>query len=148
MRTIELSFKGPYILFMRPVSHPALEDVTVEGVLHALSDPVRAAIFLEIAASASPKTCSTFLTIKDRDVPKSTLSQHFKVLREAGLIRSERLGVEMQNTSRCKEIDHRFPGLIAAIVNAHKRQQKSRLGTRRAPAVAKGTIARKAAAAA
>ncbi len=132
---------------MRPVSHPALEDVTVEGVLHALSDPVRAAIFLEIAASGGPRTCSTFLTIKDQDIPKSTLSQHFKVLREAGLIRSERLGVEMQNTSRCKEIDHRFPGLIGAIVDAHERQQKSRRGTRRAPAVAMGKVARKGAAA-
>ena len=110
---------------MRPLFHPALEDVTVEGLLHALSDPVRAAIFLEIAASGGPRTCSNFLTIRDRDVPKSTLSQHFKVLREAGLIRSERHGVEMQNTSRCKEIDHRFPGLIGAIVEAHKRQQRN-----------------------
>ena len=78
---------------------------------------------------------------------KSTLSQHFKVLREAGLIRSERLGVEMQNTSRCKEIDHRFPGLIAAIVNAHKRQQKTQRGAGRAAVVAK-KVARKGAAAA
>ena len=53
----------------------------------------------------------------------------------------------MQNTSRCKKIDHRFPGLIGAIVEAHKRQQKSRLGARRAPAVAKGKVARKGAAA-
>jgi DNA-binding transcriptional ArsR family regulator len=127
---------------MRPLFHPALEDVTVEALLHALSDPVRAAIFLEIAASSSPKTCSTFLTVKDRDIPKSTLSQHFKVLREAGLIRSERQGVEMRSTSRCREIDKRFPGLIAAIVEAHARQR--RLAPRQAPAKAKG--ARRAAA--
>jgi DNA-binding transcriptional ArsR family regulator len=120
---------------MRPLFHPALEDVTVEGLLHALSDPVRAAIFLEIAASDTPKTCSTFLTIKDRDIPKSTLSQHFKVLREAGLIRSERRGVEMRSTSRCPEIDKRFPGLIAAIVEAHARQR--RLAPRQGPARAK-----------
>lgn len=110
---------------MRALFHPAQEDITVEAVLHALSDPVRAAIFAEIANSTSPKTCSTFLTVRDRDIPKSTLSQHFKVLREAGLIRSERQGVEMHNLSRCKEIDARFPGLIAAIVAAHARQHKS-----------------------
>lgn len=109
---------------MRPLFHPAQDEITVEAVLHALSDPVRAAIFLDIAASADPRTCSRFLTVKDREIPKSTLSQHFKVLREAGLIRSDRQGVEMHNTSRCKEIDGRFPGLIAAIVEAHKRQQK------------------------
>jgi hypothetical protein len=28
----------------------------------------------------------------------------------------------MHNTSRCTEIDRRFPGLIAAIVKAHKTQ--------------------------
>lgn len=120
---------------MRPLFHPAIDDITVEAVLHALSDPVRAAIFAEIAASASPKTCSTFLTVKDRDIPKSTLSQHFKVLREAGLIQSERQGVEMRSLSRCTEIDARFPGLIAAIVAAHARQQK--LGQAARPASGK-----------
>ena len=42
-----------------------------------------------------------------------------QILREAGLIRGERRGVEMHNTSRCTEIEQRFPGLIRAIVNAH-----------------------------
>ena len=41
------------------------------------------------------------------------------MLREAGLIRSERQGVEMRNTSRCAEVDARFPGLVAAIIKAH-----------------------------
>jgi DNA-binding transcriptional ArsR family regulator len=57
----------------------------------------------------------------DRVIPKSSLSQHFKVLREAGLIHSERQGVEMHNTSRCGEVDQRFPGLIPAILKAHAR---------------------------
>lgn len=107
---------------MRPLFHPSIEDVTVEGILHALCDPVRVAIFSEIAGSACSHSCSNFLSVNHRSVPKSTLSQHFKALREAGLIRSERQGVELHNTSRCREIDHRFPGLIAAIVTAHKMQ--------------------------
>ena len=104
---------------MRPLVHPALEDITVEGVLHALSDPVRAAIFRQIAADGCAPSCAAFTQVGDKTLAKSTLSQHFKVLREAGLIRSERKGVEMQNTSRCEEIERRFPGLIPAIVNAH-----------------------------
>jgi DNA-binding transcriptional ArsR family regulator len=60
-----------------------------------------------------------FLTVSDKAIPKSTLSQHFRALREAGLIRGERRGVEMHNTSRCAEIEERFPGLLRAIVNAH-----------------------------
>jgi len=111
---------------MRPLFHPSIKDVTVEGILHALSDPVRVAIFAQIVASACSQNCSNFLKISEKDIPKSTLSQHFKVLRDAGLIRSERRGVEMQNTARCSEIDTRFPGLIAAIVQAHNVQSKGR----------------------
>src|SRR5258707_6409985 len=107
------------IKFMRPLFHPSIEDVSVEGILHALSDPVRVAIFSRIAGSACSHTCSTFLDVGEKSIPKSTLSHHFKALREAGLIRGERRGVEMHNTSRCAEINARFPGLLAAIVNAH-----------------------------
>src|SRR5271156_6303641 len=110
---------------MRPLFHPSIEDVTVEAILHALSDPVRVAIFADIAGSNCSQTCSDFLHVSEKAIPKSTLSQHFKALREAGLIRGERRGVEMRNTSRCAEIDQRFPGLIAAIVDAHKMQSAS-----------------------
>src|ERR1700709_1613312 len=107
---------------MRPLFHPSVEDVTVEAILHALSDPIRVAIFARIVGSDCSHTCSNFLKISEQNIPKSTLSQHFKALREAGLIRGERRGVEMHNTPRCAEIDKRFPGLIAAIVKAHNVQ--------------------------
>src|ERR1700745_3626757 len=107
------------LISMRPLFHPSIEDVTVEEILHALSDPVRVAIYADIVAQECSQNCSTYLTISDKTIPKSTLSQHFRALREAGLIRGERHGVEVQNTSRCAEIDQRFPGLIRAIVNAH-----------------------------
>jgi DNA-binding transcriptional ArsR family regulator len=109
---------------MRPLSHPSVEDISVEAILHALSDPVRVAIFAEIVGSECSHNCSNFLNISERSIPKSTLSQHFKVLREAGLICGERRGVEMHNTSRCEEIDKRFPGLLAAIVNAYNIQSR------------------------
>jgi DNA-binding transcriptional ArsR family regulator len=104
---------------MRPLYHPAIQDVTVEGLLYALSDPVRVQIFAEIQGASCPKTCSTFLTLKNRTLPKSTLSQHFKILRESGLIRSERKGVEMHSTSRCGELKARFGPMIQAIVEAY-----------------------------
>ena len=127
---------------MKPLFHPSVEDITVEGILHALSDPVRVAIFAGIVESTCSQTCSQFLRVSEKEIPKSTLSQHFKALREAGLIRGERQGVEVHNTPRCAEIDQRFPGLIAAIVKAHyvqadkKRQTdkpvKKKSGSRRA----------------
>jgi DNA-binding transcriptional ArsR family regulator len=104
---------------VRPLVHPAIEDVTVEAILHALSDPVRVAIYSDIVASGCPQNCSNFLRVSEKSIPKSTLSQHFKALREAGLIRGERVGVEMHNISRRSEIEKRFPGLINAIVKAH-----------------------------
>ena len=107
---------------MKPLVHPALEDLTVEGILHALSDPTRVEIFSRIADSACSANCSSFIAVGEKPIPKSTLSQHFKVLRDAGLVRSERVGVEMQNSSRCAEIETRFPGLLPAIVLALKTQ--------------------------
>jgi len=124
---------------MRPLIHPSIEDITVEGILHALSDPVRAAIYAELAV-CSGATCSNFLKISDRDIPKSTLSQHFRALREAGLIRSERQGVEMRNSTRCEEIDRRFPGLVMAIMKAHQSQAAQRTrGERRKRSMGKAT---------
>lgn len=107
---------------MRPLFHPSIDDVTVEGILHALSDPVRASIYARLAGLDCAATCTALQQAGDRAIPKSSLSQHFRVLREAGLVRSERAGVEMHNTTRCGEIEQRFPGLIPAILNAHRIQ--------------------------
>jgi DNA-binding transcriptional ArsR family regulator len=112
------------LIDMRPLFHPSIEEITVEGILHALSDPVRVAIYADIVSQECSQNCSTFLTVSDKTIPKSTLSQHFRELREAGLIRGERRGVEVHNTSRCAEVEQRFPGLIRAIVNAHTIQSR------------------------
>ena len=114
---------------MKPLFHPAIDDVTVEGILHALADPVRVAIFANIVGAACPQNCSTYLCVDEKTIPRSTLSQHFRALREAGLIRGERSGVEMHNTPRCQEVEQRFPGLLQAIISAHKAQAKSKAQT-------------------
>jgi DNA-binding transcriptional ArsR family regulator len=120
--TIELSINPPYLKnIMRTLLHPSIDSLRPEAILHALADPVRARIFAEIAGGACIQNCSAFATVGDRIIPKSSLSQHFKVLRDAGLIRSERHGVEMRNASRCAEVDVRFPGLIAAILDSYVR---------------------------
>ena len=112
---------------MRPLYHPPPSEITVEGILHALSDPIRVRIYAEIAQADCPQICSTFLQLDERKVPRSTLSVHFKVLREAGLIRSERRGVEMHNSSRCAEIGQRFGGLVSAIISAYQVQREEAL---------------------
>ena len=109
---------------MRPLHHPAARDITVEGILYALADPVRLQIFAEIQSASCPQICSQFLVVAKKELPKSTLSQHFKILREAGLIRSERKGVEMHNTTRCEELQDRFGPMIRGILEAYLPKKK------------------------
>jgi DNA-binding transcriptional ArsR family regulator len=111
---------------MRPLFHPAVEDVNVEGILHALSDLTRVQILAQIVSAQCSQICSAFLEVSDKPIPKSTLSQHFNVLRQAGLIRSERRGVEMHNTPRLEELDERFGPLIRSILDAHAAQNDRR----------------------
>lgn len=115
---------------MRQLYHPAMEEVTVEGVLHALSDPVRARIFIDLAKAECAKNCSTYLLQGKAALPKSTLSQHFRVLREAGLIYSERKGVELHNRTRCAELKGRFGDMIGSIAEAYAAQM-SKAGKRK-----------------
>jgi DNA-binding transcriptional ArsR family regulator len=110
--------------------HPRPEEITVEGILYALSDPVRVQIFSQIAGADCAKTCSAFLTVKGKNLPKSTLSQHFKILRESGLIKSERCGVSMHNTTRCKELKKRFGPLMENILKAYAIQHAPRKKSR------------------
>ena len=111
---------------MRALFHPKVEDITVEAILYALGDPVRVRIFMELAGAECTKNCSTFLNVDKSPLPKSTLSQHFKVLREAGLIHSERRGVEMHSLTRCAELKQRFGEMVGAIVKAFAEQENKK----------------------
>lgn len=109
---------------MRKLYHPTVKEITVEGILHALSDPVRVQIFIDLANAECSKNCSTFLSIGKLKLPKSTLSQHFRILREAGLIYSERCGVELHNRTRCAELKERFGDMVGTIIKAYISQNK------------------------
>ena len=108
---------------MRPIYHPKIEEITVEGILYALSDPVRMRIFMQLASAESTRNCSAFLNVAESALPKSTLSQHFRILREAGLIHSERRGVELHNHTRCAELKQKFGAMMSAIVEAFYAQE-------------------------
>ena len=109
---------------MRPLYHPSLKEITVQGILYALSDPVRVRIYGELAKADSAMNCCAFLSNGDLTLPKSTLSQHFKILREAGLVRSERKGVELKNSTRCQELKKKFGPMITEIVRAYTNEAK------------------------
>jgi DNA-binding transcriptional ArsR family regulator len=95
--------------------HPAREDITLAGVLAALADPMR----LRIVKSLLEKSNDCMSCTAAAPCPgmaKSTLSHHFRVLREAGLIRTSKQGVEHRNIVRTADINARFPRLLKTIV--------------------------------
>jgi DNA-binding transcriptional ArsR family regulator len=95
--------------------HPAAEDITLAGVLGALSDPMRLRIFKKLLEKRGGSlSCSAAAPCPE--MAKSTLSHHFRVLRDAGLIRTTKQGVENLNCVRCEDVNARFPGLLKAIM--------------------------------
>lgn len=103
---------------MRPLYHPPLSAVRVEGILFALSDPVRVRLFAELV-QCEGRSCAALLNVSKMPLPRSSLSQHFRVLRESGLIRSERRGVELKNYTRCDELKKKYGPLIQSILRAY-----------------------------
>lgn len=108
---------------MRPLFHPTVDEITVQGILYALSDRVRVSIFVQLIDTECAKNCTAFSNINKASIPKSSLSQHFKILREAGLIRSIRKGVELQNQDRLKEICKKFGPMISEILKAYAQEK-------------------------
>jgi DNA-binding transcriptional ArsR family regulator len=107
---------------MRPLFHPPVGDITVEGILYALSDSVRAQILIGLVSSECGQICAAFANLTVKPLAKSTLSQHFRILREAGLIHSERRGVQLNNTLRCEELPPHLLELVQAILKAYATQ--------------------------
>lgn len=94
--------------------HPATADITLEGVLGALADPMRLRIIASLLAENGCMSCSAAAPCPE--MAKSTLSHHFRILREAGLIRTTKQGVENRNVVRAADINARFPGLLKLII--------------------------------
>lgn len=96
------------------IVHPDRDQLELGAVLHALSDPVRLQIVAELAQGEVEHTCGSFAL----PVTKSTCTHHFKVLREAGIIRQRQQGTTRLNTLRRADLEARFPGLLDTILHA------------------------------
>lgn len=96
---------------MRPFKHPAPDDFILERVLYALSDPVRLEIVQRLA-QVPEASCGEL----DGGRPKSSMSHHFRVLRDSGLVCTYRSGTTHMNSLRLAEMESRFPGLLKAIL--------------------------------
>ncbi|MEU5809248.1 helix-turn-helix domain-containing protein [Streptomyces sp. NPDC047718] len=93
--------------------HPDLAEMELGKVLAALADPLRRTVVRELAAAptGTARTCSSFAL----PVSKATVTHHFRVLREAGLIQQVNRGNSRMATLRRADIEQRFPGLLALL---------------------------------
>src|SRR3954447_9846515 len=106
---IEVAVDSPVLL-----PEPAPEAMRLEAVLSALGDPVRLLIVRQLHQAATPKACGSF----GLPVGKSTASHHFKVLREAGVLRQRVEGRERHSELRAEDLEKRFPGLLDSVLGA------------------------------
>jgi DNA-binding transcriptional ArsR family regulator len=94
--------------------HPDRNQLELPAVLHALSDPQRLEIVRTLADSDVPCPCGSI----QLGVAKSTMTHHYRVLREAGVIRQERRGTTKLTELRRGDLDARFPGLLEAVLSS------------------------------
>jgi DNA-binding transcriptional ArsR family regulator len=105
---------------MREPHHPARRELELSAVLHALSDPARLEIVRRLAAGDEPP-CGTF----ELGLSKATLSHHFRVLRESGVVRTRPEGRKRLLSLRVDDLEARFPGLLGAVLAAKCRRTRS-----------------------
>lgn len=90
---------------------PSRKELLLTAVLYALSDEVRLGIVRQLAAKGE-QPCGVF----EVDRPKSSLSHHFRVLRESGIVSTRKDGKALLNTLRREDLEARFPGLLKAVL--------------------------------
>ncbi|MGV1792819.1 helix-turn-helix domain-containing protein [Rhizobium lusitanum] len=100
-----------------PLPEPAADDLRLDVIMGALADPLRLTIVhkLLLESEAYDHACGWF----GFDRPKSSLTHHFKVLREAGLIRQRQYGLERRSRVRNEDLEARFPGLLRLVKAWH-----------------------------
>lgn len=101
---------------MRALPEPAAPDLDLASVFHALGDPVRLEL-VRCLAGQGEITCAP----AGLDIPKSTLSNHWRILREAGLTATVVAGRTHRMRLRAADLEERFPGLLAAVLRTARR---------------------------
>jgi len=117
---------------VRALPQPDRADLQLDAVLSALSDPVRRQIVNQLADGPGDQACSTF----QLSVSKSTSTHHFRVLREAGLIKQHYRGTAILSSLRAADMEARFPGLLQAVLQAARHESSPPIAARETGTVA------------
>lgn len=102
---------------MSALEHPAADEVPLQAVVAALSDPVRQQIvqLLATCGELSTHTVNAALPLS-----RSTVSQHLRVLREAGVTITRAQGRQRLVSLRRDVLDRRFRGMLEAALSLHR----------------------------
>jgi DNA-binding transcriptional ArsR family regulator len=103
---------------MREPHHPSRQELELSAVLHALSDPARLEIVRSLA-QGDENSCGMF----DLGLSKATLSHHFRVLRESGVVMVRPEGRKRLLSLRLDDLNARFPGLMEAVLASKQRRR-------------------------
>ncbi|MFT8392041.1 MAG: helix-turn-helix transcriptional regulator [Sporolactobacillus sp.] len=104
---------------MRTIFQPNVSDIKLSDLFYALSDPIRLEIVSKLAAGGE-QSCKTL------GIPgaNSTLSHHYKVLREAGVTNTHLVGNQRCISLRRADLDARFPGLLDVVLSGIEASEK------------------------
>lgn len=99
-------------------NHPEREQIRLENVLFALGNPMRLDI-VRTLANQGEQACGTLR----KDVAKSTMTHHWRVLRDSGVIWQRPQGRENLISLRSEDLDARFPGLLETLLRVMQTQE-------------------------
>lgn len=91
---------------------PRTRTNSPENVLSALGNPLRLEI-IRTLADGSELSCNA---LRQEEVAKSTMTHHWRVLRDSGVIWQRPQGRENMISLRREDLDARFPGLLDTLL--------------------------------
>ena len=94
-------------------NHPDREQIRLENLLNALGNPLRLAVVRALAAGHE-RACGSLL----QGQSKSTMTHHWRVLRDSGVIWQRPYGRENLLSLRREDLDDRFPDLLDSLLGA------------------------------
>ena len=104
---------------------PKPSELQLTEVLYSLSDETRLRI-VQSLDQTEEIACGYF----DIDMPKSSLSHHFRVLRSAGVVSARKDGTALLNRLRREDLDARFPGLLESVLGSVSRKKARKPGSK------------------
>lgn len=100
--------------------HPDRDQIRIEAVLSALGHPMRLTV-VRVLNDGGEHNCGSILD----GVSKSTMTHHWRVLRDSGVIWQRPSGRENLLSLRREDLDTRYPGLLDAILEGARLDAES-----------------------